>query len=79
MDIESERWVAKKAEFKITEGCQRDIIVNYILPALGIDVRQKKVTGYVHEVGTDSTLTPIGDYSSIHHKYIKNILKEFKE
>ena len=53
MDIDSECWVAKKAELYITEGGQEDIIVNNILPAL--------VAGNVHEVGTDSTLTPISE------------------
>ena len=54
VDIELEGWVAKKAEVYITDGSQKDIIGNNILPALGIEVRQKKVAAHVHEVKTDS-------------------------
>ena len=54
MDIELEGWVAKKAEVYITEGSQKDIIGNNILPALGIAARKMKVAAYVHEVTTDS-------------------------
>ena len=65
MDIESEDWVTMKDEFHITEGGQRDLIGIKFLPALGIEVRQNKVAGYMQEVGTDSTLTSIGEYSPI--------------
>ena len=37
VDVQSEGWVAKQAEFYITEEGQRDVIGNNILPALGIE------------------------------------------
>ena len=79
VDVESESLVANQAEFYINEEGQRDIIGNNILPALGIEVRQKILEATYNEVVTDGTLTPVGDYSLIQCKYIKLILRDFKE
>ena len=56
-----------------------DIIGNNILPALGIEARQKKLAGSVNEKGTDRTVTFVGDYPQVQCKYIKNILKKLFE
>ena len=69
VDVESEGWVVKQAEFYIIGGGQRVIIENNILPSLGIGVRQKRVEASISEVITNGTLTPVGDYSLIQCKY----------
>ena len=61
-DDESEGWMANPAEFYITEGGQRYIIGNNILPSLGIHVRQKRVEASVNKVVEAGNETPVGNY-----------------
>ena len=48
--IESEGWISEDAEWFITEGGQRNILGNNLLPSLGFEVRQKRVSGGVNDV-----------------------------
>ena len=65
MDAQSEGWVAKQADFYITEGGQRYILGNNTLSALGIEVRQKRVEASLKKVVEDGIESPVGNYSLI--------------
>ena len=49
--IESEGWFFEGVELFITDGSQRDILGNNLLPSLGIEIRQERVSRGVNDVG----------------------------
>ena len=55
VDSESERYLAKTVYY-ITEGGQRDIIGNLILPLSGVKLRQRLVSRFVNDAIGNSVI-----------------------
>ena len=63
VNVQSEGWVAKQADFYIAEGGQRYILENNTLSALGIEVRQRRLEASLNKAVEDGIETPVGNYS----------------
>ena len=49
INVESEGWMAENADLFITEGVQRNVIGNKVLPQLKSEIRQKHIVRSVEE------------------------------
>ena len=77
-DIRSEGWLAENKERFVTEGGQREISCNNALPQLGIEVRQKPISGSVNEVEMQGDCLR-KQYSPKQRKFVESILHRFKD